>query len=110
MIRSVSAMLAGVVMAIGIGNPAWASGVIWFWNMTDAYVTVNVDGVFGCNTSAGSQCTIPVADGDHIGRAQTAYGVINREILIDNNTIRWCIYTTDDPASEARCIAWRNGQ
>lgn len=34
-------------------------------NQTSSYVTVNVDGVYGCNTAAGTACTIPVTVGIH---------------------------------------------
>jgi len=38
-------------------------------NNTPDYITVSVDGVYGCNTSTGSTCTIPVSSGSHQLRA-----------------------------------------
>ena len=38
-------------------------------NRTDSYVTVSVDGAYGCNTAASTTCTIPVSAGRHVLRA-----------------------------------------
>lgn len=41
-------------------------------NQTAAYVTVSVDGGYGCNTAGGTTCTIPVTKGHHQLRAVRA--------------------------------------
>ena len=57
---------------VTLGLSAWMIGAavaenttLYVENNTQGYVTVNVDGVYGCNTSAGSTCSIPVTVGDH---------------------------------------------
>jgi len=107
-----------IVHAIGTVAPllfapdAVGAGVLWVWNATGASITVNVDGIFGCNTSAGSQCTIPVADGSHKAIARAAdpsyEGALQRDFIITNDTHRWCIFADDDPSAKSRCEAWTN--
>ncbi len=47
-------------------NPVKAENVtLYVKNNTSGYITVNVDGSYGCHTSAGSTCSIPVTAGDH---------------------------------------------
>jgi len=38
-------------------------------NQTPSYVTVSIDGSYGCNTAGGTTCVIPVLKGQHILRA-----------------------------------------
>jgi hypothetical protein len=41
-------------------------------NQTNTYVTVSVDGSYGCNTAGGTMCAIPVRKGGHQLRAVRA--------------------------------------
>lgn len=95
------------VFSVIVGSHASAAGTLYVWNLTDASVTVNVKGLlFGCNTSAGSQCTIPLSDGMHLAIAQTAYGTVTENVPINNDTHKWCIYTDDDKNAFAKCQTW----
>jgi hypothetical protein len=85
-------------------------------NQTDSYVTVSVDGAYGCNTAGNTTCSIPVSPGMHSLRAETASGQVTStqaEIPSDGRT--WTISPVQTPcsqrarASEARIEAW-NGR
>jgi hypothetical protein len=63
-----------VVNAPGVGQPDpntnnSQSAVLQVPNQTTSYVTVSVDGSYGCNTAGGTTCSIPVSKGHHILRA-----------------------------------------
>ena len=64
--RSILAGLVGVlVLPLMVGAALAESTTLVVDNRTSSYVTVNVDGVYGCNTAAGTTCTIPVTVGIH---------------------------------------------
>jgi len=47
-------------------SPALSEGTtLYVKNKTSGYITVNVDGSYGCNTAAGTTCSIPVSVGTH---------------------------------------------
>lgn len=82
-------------------------------NDTDDYITVSVDGAYGCNTAGHTKCTIPVSPGMHALRAQQANGQstsVQAEIPQEGRT--WTISpvanacSTRARASEARIAAW----
>ena len=65
-------------------------------NQTDSYVTVSVDGAYGCNTAGGTTCRIPVSAGRHAVRAvRTDTGrSISRTIDVPvGGATRWTLYT-----------------
>ncbi|MDE2227882.1 MAG: hypothetical protein KGL11_02425 [Alphaproteobacteria bacterium] len=49
--------------------PAARAATLTVVNNTSSYVTVSVDGNYGCNTADRTTCTIPVATGRHKLRA-----------------------------------------
>ncbi|HVT55946.1 MAG TPA: hypothetical protein VHD34_07845 [Xanthobacteraceae bacterium] len=82
-------------------------------NDTDGYVTISVDGAYGCNTAGHTKCTIPVSPGMHALRAQQANGQstsTKAQIPAEGRT--WTIYPVANEcsrrarASEARIAAW----
>lgn len=65
-VRSILAGLAGVLLVPLMAGAALAqNATLAVDNQTSSYVTVNVDGVYGCSTAAGTTCTIPVTVGTH---------------------------------------------
>lgn len=60
-------------------------------NQTDAYVTVSVDGAYGCNTAGGTTCMIPVTTGHHDLRAvRTDTGaVFTQSVDVPDNGVIW---------------------
>lgn len=50
-------------------GPAATNTTLRVVNRTNDYITVSVDGNYGCNTSSGSTCSIPVTTGSHKLRA-----------------------------------------
>ena len=50
------------------------AAVLTVVNDTSDYVTVNVNGLYGCNTAPGTTCTIPLATGQHHIRGCKANG------------------------------------
>jgi hypothetical protein len=60
-------------------------------NQTPSYVTVSVDGSYGCNTAGGTTCVIPVLKGHHILRAvRTDTGAsFNQSVEIASGGLVW---------------------
>jgi hypothetical protein len=60
-------------------------------NQTTSYVTVSVDGSYGCNTAGGTTCSIPVTKGQHMLRAiRTDTGAsFNQSVNIPGNGYIW---------------------
>lgn len=61
-------------------------------NNTPDYITVSVDGLYGCNTSSGSTCTIPILAGKHSLRAvrhDTSNVCGPRELEIPESGYTW---------------------
>ena len=82
-------------------------------NDTDEYITVSVDGAYGCNTAGHTKCTIPVSPGMHALRAQTANGQsTSAQAPIPPDGYIWTISPVANEcsrrarASEARIAAW----
>ncbi len=82
-------------------------------NDTDGYITVSVDGAYGCNTAGHTRCTIPVSPGMHTLRAQTASGQsTSAQAPIPQEGYIWTISPVANEcsrrarASEARIAAW----
>lgn len=108
---SLIAMAATALLLAGATSHAATLTVV---NDTDQYVTVSVDGGYGCNTAGHTTCTIPVAAGIHNLRAQTANGQVTSvngaEIPANGRT--WTISPVSTScsqrarASEARISAW----
>lgn len=65
-VRSILAGLVALSMLPFTTAAAWAENTtLVVDNQTSSYVTVNVDGVYGCNTAGGTTCTIPITVGTH---------------------------------------------
>ena len=61
-------------------------------NNTDVYITVNVDGSYGCNTAGHTTCTIQVSEGNHALTASDADGhSVTQNANIDANGFTWTI-------------------
>ena len=60
-------------------------------NNTGDYITVHVDDYYGCNTSSGSTCSIPVTVGDHEleARRHDTGDVITRSQHISSDGFNW---------------------
>ncbi len=87
-----AAMVALMPMsAAATGAQAAALRVV---NQTNSYVTISVDGGYGCNTAGHTTCTIPVSVGYHNLSARTASGATtsraNAYIPPEGRT--WTIY------------------
>lgn len=64
--RSILAGLAAVlVLPLMMGAALADNTTLVVDNQTSSYIAVNVDGVYGCNTAAGTTCTMPVTVGTH---------------------------------------------
>ena len=60
------AVLSAIYLQTMASGEAWADNTaLYVKNNTSGYITVNVDGNYGCNTSSGPTCSIPVTVGDH---------------------------------------------
>jgi hypothetical protein len=82
-------------------------------NDTDDYITVTVDGAYGCNTAGHTRCTILVSPGRHALRAQKADGQSTSATSdIPSDGWMWTITPVANAcsqrarASEARIAAW----
>ncbi len=61
-------------------------------NQTDDFVSVTVDGDFGCNTIAHGTCTVPVSQGTHHVVATSAGGQRRMSVIdIGPNGAAWTI-------------------
>jgi hypothetical protein len=62
-------------------------------NNTDNYITVSVDGAYGCNTAGFTTCTIPVEVGPHnLYAVKTENGAMfELDVFIDADGYRWII-------------------
>lgn len=101
--------LAIATVALSVASDAFAAGALLVWNMTDNAVTVNVNGVYGCNTSAGTQCSIPLADGAYVAVARNVHGqTAMQNVVINNDSRRWCLFSRGSQAEQARCQQWMN--
>jgi hypothetical protein len=109
----IRALTAAAAISFGSAAPLHAA-TLTVVNDTDEYVTVSVDGAYGCNTAGHTTCRIPVSAGVHNLRAQTANGQVTSingaEIPGDGRT--WTISPVATAcsqrarASEARIAAW----
>ena len=57
-------MILGLCFLLGGLSASAIGATLYVENNTSYYLTVNVDGVYGCNTAAGSTCSIPVEPGN----------------------------------------------
>lgn len=64
--KSLIVLLACSAVAASAGAAlAQATATLKVVNKTREAITVSVDGGYGCNTSAGTTCSIPVTQGPH---------------------------------------------
>ncbi len=62
-------------------------------NDTSFYVTVSVDGNYGCNTADGTYCLIPVSTGEHDVRAVFSDGEeISDRFYVPDDGFTWTLY------------------
>jgi len=79
-------------MFLAGSGPAAAAATLIVVNKTSVYITVNVDGVYGCNTAPDTQCTIPVSEGHHVLDASDASGnSLRQEADIGPDGYTWTI-------------------
>ena len=61
-----SIVIVALILLVVLAGAARAENTtLYVQNNTDDYITVHVDDYYGCNTSSGSTCSIPVTVGDH---------------------------------------------
>jgi hypothetical protein len=97
-----------VLSLLILSSPAWASSELDIWNLTNGYVTVNVDGVFGCNTADHTYCTIPISAGSHNAVASLANGMsASRTFTVgEGQVMRWCLFMQSNQSDAVKCQAW----
>jgi hypothetical protein len=99
--------LALLLIALGAAQEVSAAGALLVWNMTDSAVTVNVNGVYGCNTSSGTRCSIPLADGAYVAVARNVDGqTALQNVVINNSTHKWCLFWRGNQKESAQCQKW----
>ena len=72
--RCTRAALTAPLMLVGAAVTGAQAATLIVVNDTNYYVTISVDGGYGCNTAGHTTCTIPVAVGYHNLNARTAGG------------------------------------
>jgi len=79
----------------------------------DVYVTVSVDGAYGCSTSSGSTCTIPLSEGQHDVVARASDGRVIRQSLpnmVAGDAYKLCLFDENDADAVRECGNWVNGK
>lgn len=68
------------------------AGTLTVVNNTSSYVTVNIDGNYGCNTADHTTCTIPVSSAAHDLRAtRSDNGKSVPETMSANSDMTWTL-------------------
>ena len=98
--RVVMATAVSAAISLATAGVAVAENTtLYVKNNTGGYLTVNVDGVYGCNTSAGSTCSIPVTVGSHdlhAHRSDTGDTRTCTSKYIGANTWTWTPWPTNN--------------
>ena len=87
-----SIVVSVLFLLVFFSGAAWAENTtLYVKNNTDDYITVHVDDYYGCNTSSGSTCSIPVTVGDHElkARRHDTSDVVTRSQHIASDGFTW---------------------
>jgi hypothetical protein len=88
-------LLAAALSAAAMISPAMGqSGTIRMVNTTSVYLTLSINGLYGCNTAPGTTCTVPWAAGSYQLSACASDGrCIYQPITLESGgTWTWTIY------------------
>jgi len=115
----------GAIISLVIGSAVAASaqaqgpGTLLVYNLTNDYITVNVDGSYGCNTAENTVCSILLAPGVHTAVAEMAQRAMGPTLrtsttfaLASGEEKRWCVLLGgpgSDPSAPDRCRRWAAG-
>lgn len=64
-----AALLGSAITLAGVLPASAENTTLYINNETSTYLTISVDGNYGCNTAGNTSCTIPVTVGTHHLRA-----------------------------------------
>ena len=88
-------LLAALLSVAAMVPPALSqSGTIRMVNTTSVYLTLSINGLYGCNTAPGTTCTVPWAAGSYQLRACASDGrCIHQPVTLGSGeTFTWTIY------------------
>lgn len=76
-------------------------------NQSDSYVTISVDGAYGCNTAGHTTCTIPVSEGTHALKAVRSDNGSSTSLTatVPAAEYRWTLFNVTGGGASNACVA-----